>query len=104
MNNRTDKPKRLIDYDLWKFYKSNRKVKKNSITNFNELKLITKEIFKVIAEDMVEKTAGVFIKGLGYFFIWKIPVKRPYAILKKGQKIRVKVQHVYRQLFICSNI
>lgn len=103
MNNRLDNSKRLIDNDIWKSYKGSKHFKKYPVENREEFKLIVKEIFKVIGEQLLTKPAGVFIKNFGYFFIWKIPVKRPYALTTQGKPITLKY-NIYTDMYSYSPI
>ena len=49
-----------------------------------EMRKILKTICKHIAEGMIEKQGGVYIKRLGYFFNWMPPRKMTYHIKIKG--------------------
>lgn len=49
-----------------------------------ELRFIVKAICECIGKNVVEKPAGVHVRRLGYFFIWKIPRKMTYTINVKG--------------------
>ena len=60
---------------------------KHQARDRRELRLILKTICKVIATELIERKAGVQIRKLGYFFIWKIPRKMyTWLMTKEGLK------------------
>ena len=85
MNSRTGKTTRVLDNNIWKEYNKTNPPQKYQLENREELKKIVKQIFKTIAEEIIEKKAGVLIRGLGYFFNWKVPKKMKYTITRKGK-------------------
>lgn len=65
-----------------------KKVKpKERIKNRDEFYMVMKAFCNEIAEQLVQKDAGVFIKDLGYFFVWRIPRKLVYRRQTTGKKI-----------------
>jgi hypothetical protein len=58
------------DYKYYKKEPGRRKLQ--SVFDFRE---IYSEIFKEIRKQIVDSQGGVFIRGVGYFFVWKIPRK-----------------------------
>jgi len=104
MNNRTGNSTRLLDNFLWSRYKKVARYKKHKLESREELKMIVKTIFQVIAEKLVDNEAGVFIRKFGYFFIWKIPNRGlRYSITKKGEELKTK-PNFYTDNFMYSPI
>ena len=69
----------FIDQEnLSKDYKEFKKhiPKKYQVSRARRLSKITNELFKAIADNMLEAEGGVTIKGMGYFFIHRSPKKR----------------------------
>lgn len=64
--------------DLYKDYKQHKRhiPKKYQVNRSRRLSKITNELFRSIANNMLEAEGGVAIKGLGYFFIHRSNKKR----------------------------
>ena len=92
---------RILDNNIWEEYKKTNPSNKVKFDNREEFKKVVKEIFKVISEQILEKKAGVLIRGLGYFFIWKIPRKIKYGLYKRGESIDYKYNH-YTDMYMYS--
>lgn len=45
------------------------------LTDREDLVEIQRAIFKEISDQIAKSRGGVFIRGVGYFFVWKIPRK-----------------------------
>ena len=59
------------------------------------------------SEEIVEREAGVHIRRLGYFFIWKIPRKMTYNTQVKGKELEENYNHhtnhhMYSPIFLPS--
>lgn len=94
MNSRTGNSIRLLDNYIWKRYRKHARYKKYQVENREELKNIVKCIFEVIAEKLIENSAGVFIRNFGYLFVWKIPNRNlRYSITPKGEQVIEKVNY-----------
>jgi len=88
MNSRTGKSIRILDNLIWKEYQKKSRYKKYKLDNREELKIIVKEIFKVVSEKILSNTGGVFIRGFGYLFNWKIPNnKLLYSTTVAGKEV-----------------
>jgi len=87
-NNRVGKSHRILANTIWKEYKKTTPPKKYSFANREELKTVVKEIFKVIAERLVENEGGVLIRNFGYFFNWKVPKQMQYTLTSKGKYVQ----------------
>lgn len=64
--------------DLYKDYKEYKKhiPKKYQVNRARRLSKIVNELFKSIADNLIEAEGGVTVKGLGYFFIYRSERKR----------------------------
>ena len=62
-------------YNDYKEYKKHIP-KKYQVSRARRLSKITNELFKSVANNMLEAEGGVTIKGLGYFFIYRSEKKR----------------------------
>jgi hypothetical protein len=63
----------LNGYESYKEYRKTEGRRK--ITDEKDLMKIYRAIFREIQKQIVESPGGVFIRGVGYFFVWKIPRK-----------------------------
>lgn len=91
------KPYNLLDAKTHVEY--NKYVKKGGIPSKHvagdreEVRKILKTICEHIADGMVKCPGGVFIKGIGYFFNWKVPRKMAYHTTPKGGKFEEHFNH-----------
>lgn len=98
---------RVLDDSIYTEYLKYRLPKKLKCKDRNELKKIVKSIFEVITENLIEKKYGVYIEGFGYFFIWKIPRKLTYNVMKKGEGVEENFNYktgnyMYSPVFIAN--
>jgi len=69
----------VLDYDF--YYKYNKLKKKKSFKKEHRINQrgvyikFCREFFNIIQEELLEREAGVCIKGLGYFYIHLVPLK-----------------------------
>lgn len=67
----------LTDYEFVKFYReyisSLSKPKNKRISSTGLIQLCVSEIFKHVADDLVNNKAGVVLRRIGYFGIWRVP-------------------------------
>lgn len=73
-----------------------------------ELRKILKTICKHIATNIIERKGGVLIKGLGYFFVWKIPRKMTYSRFVANEGVEEHYNyhtnhHMYSPIFLGAN-
>ena len=77
----------LLDHKIYTEYRKYKKIPKNKkVKGREELRSLVSVICKHIGNEIVERKAGVHIRRLGYFFIWKIPRKLTYTKQVKGGK------------------
>jgi hypothetical protein len=86
---------------------SKRAPKKVQAKDREELRLIIRTICKHIGKQIVERKAGVHIRKLGYFFVWKVPRKMTYSQFTKGGTTEERYnyhtdQHMYSPIFLPS--
>ena len=101
MNSRVANNTRLLDNSIWNEYNKKYISKKYKFESREEFKKVIKEIFKVIAKNLIEKEAGVLLRNFGYFFIWKIPQKMKYSITERGKNV-VEKYNMYTDNYMYS--
>ncbi len=79
----------LLDYPLFTIYnKLKKKVKKElRFNDRSEFLAFGRLFFKTIGKELVEREAGVSIKGLGYFYVYLIPRKMAVTYWGKENKM-----------------
>jgi len=87
-NNRLRDIKSVIDRYSYKHYNNyfKKAPKKHRMKNREEWFEFCQEFLKTVAENIVDREAGVMLEGLGYFFVWRVPKKIQYNLRKGGQK------------------
>lgn len=101
----------ILDHKMSKEYTAY--VKRHDVAKYKralgrkELFLIVRVLLKHVAKNIVERTGGVFIRNLGYFFVWKIPRRMLYQRRTKGKKIEehfnyITDHHMYSPIFMSS--
>lgn len=78
------KPYRLLDYTTYTFYNQQGIPSKHKIKDRRLFLDVVKAVGDHIAQNIVERKGGVLIKGLGYFFVWKVPRKMTFDIKMCG--------------------
>lgn len=103
-------PKKLADHisvmhhSIYTEYRKYDKIlKKDKVKGREQLRKVIKTICDQIGEDIVERKAGVHIKRLGYFFIWKIPRKSTYLKKVRGGKLE-EIYNYHTNHYIYSPI
>lgn len=79
--------------DYQRYLKTRKVAKENRPANREELIVILKTIFKHISNNIVEKKAGVLIKGFGYMYMWLMPRKTPFTLKVKGEALKERYNH-----------
>jgi hypothetical protein len=75
----------LLDHTINTEYLKYTKIpEKHRVKGREELRKVVTAICKRMGAEIVDRDAGVHIRGLGYFFIWKIPRKMTYNTQVKG--------------------
>lgn len=74
--------------DYQRYFKNHQVKKENKPKDREELIVIMKTIFKHIGRNVIDRKAGVLIKGLGYFYMWLVPRKMTFKTQVKGQKLK----------------
>jgi hypothetical protein len=77
----------LLSHKIYTEYRNYDKIpEKHRLGDREELRKVIGTICKHIGNEIVERKAGVHIRRLGYFFVWKMPKKLPYIKQVKGGK------------------
>ncbi len=98
----------VLHYSIYTEYRKYDKIsKKNRIKGRENLRGLLKKVCDKIGQEIVERKAGVHIKRLGYFFIWKIPRKTTYFKNVRGgtreEKYNYHTDHyMYSPVFLQS--
>jgi len=90
---RTAPRNKLIDFKTFTTYRTSQNIPKKYYLNRVEFIKVANEIFKVIADHLIEKDGGVVIDYMGYFSHWRTP--RPVSIktyVREDGKIIVEDQ------------
>lgn len=69
---------------LYEYYKSRNP--RNGITVYREYKKVVGNALKILSRHISDNRGGIAIKGLGYFFVWKIPQRHYSYFTEKDQK------------------
>lgn len=75
----------LPSKELYEYYKSRNP--RNGITVYREYKKVAATALKILARHISDNTGGIAIKGLGYFFVWKIPKRHLCNFTERFQKM-----------------
>ena len=73
------KTNQLLDYDFYYIYnkiKKQKLKKEHRINDRSEFLGFCRKFFEIVSEELMEREAGVCIKGLGYFYVYLIPKRR----------------------------
>lgn len=99
---------KLLDHTINTEYIKYKKIpEKHRVKGREELRKVITAICKHIGEEVVDREAGVHIRRLGYFFVWKIPRKMTYNIQVKGKGLEEAYNHhtnhhMYSPIFLPS--
>lgn len=63
------KPKPLNHTNAYRRYKARNKTAKTKIDSVVEYRRLTNKLFEIIADELIDREGGVYIKGLGYFAV-----------------------------------
>jgi hypothetical protein len=76
----------MLGYSMFKFHQERQRAKPTyKYDNPSEMLKVVRAIFKEIFQGLIYSDNGVFLKGIGYFAIWKSPVKKLRKSMKKGK-------------------
>lgn len=70
--------------ELYEYYKSRNP--RNGITVYREYKKVAGKALKILSRHVSDKRGGIVIKGLGYFFVWKIPKRHQSYFTDRDSK------------------
>jgi len=81
---KTAPTKKIVSRDGYKHYRDLHKSNNMFylVKDYAEFSLIARTLFKNIAQAMINKSGGVYMKGLGYFCVWMSPVKTDQTTIK----------------------
>lgn len=89
--------------DTYRRYKEkhkDRKIRKGIVSNRDDFRKAVLAITETIADNLIEKPGGVFLKKLGYFFIWMIP--RPLEMMSpsRGKTYKKFNNHTGNMMYV----
>ena len=87
-------------YKEYREYYNNRKVqKKDIVVNRDRYSDAVIAIGESIGELVTEKPGGVFLKKLGYFFVWMIPRPMGYIMPSVGKSVKGFNHHTNNRMY-----
>lgn len=91
-NNQLKEIRSVINRFSYKHYNNyfKKNPKKYRMSNREEWFKFCNDFLEVVAENIVDREAGVMLKGFGYFFVWRVPKKMQYSLMKAGKE---KTEH-----------
>jgi len=85
---------KLLDHTInTEYLKYDKIPEKHRVKGREELRKVVSTICKHIGNEIVDRDAGVHIRRLGYFFVWKIPRKMTYNTQIKGEELKENYNH-----------
>ena len=76
---------KLVNHDsIYTFYRNSKRVKqRNKIVGRADLKERITKMCEILSDSVLDSEGGVYVDRLGYFFMWMLPRKRMFGIIKK---------------------
>lgn len=86
-NNRLRQIRSVINRFSYKHYNNyfKKHPRKHRMKTREEWFKFCNDFLEVVADNIVEREAGVMLDGFGYFFVWRIPKKMKYNLMRAGE-------------------
>lgn len=100
-NNRLRQIRSVINRFSYKHYNNyfKKHPRKHRMKDREEWFKFCNDFLEVVADNLIEREAGVMLEGFGYFFVWRIPRKLQYNLKKNGEKTSHYSFHTDNHIF-----